>query len=197
MTGTPDINTAALEALKSGEADRVIAEQNRIKAEEAQAEAAKWQREIDTLMGRASHPEREVEYVDLDTGKAVTEAGPNRIAVCLYHSQAEIDEIAQKINRKNAIIDEIGAIINSTIETPEQSAQASHQADELKGELGAIIRRLYTLLTANPLITEDWLSENPDKWRPADLNILVGRLEQQNLEVMARIRSFRGKRHGH
>ena len=171
--------------------DREVVKQNQKKAEEARIEAVKWQSEIDTLMGRADHPEREVEYIDLDTGLPVPEATTNTIAMCRFHSQAEIEEISRKINRKNQIVREIGDLLNAKISSPEQISQATAQADELKGELGATIRRLYTLLTANPLITEDWLAENPDKWRPADLNVLVGRLEQQNLEVMARVRSFR------
>ena len=191
MAGGQSSSTSPPPILDWDAHDRELAEKEQVAKEAARAEAVKWQSEIDTLMGRADHPEREVEYIDLDTGIPVPESTTNTIAMCRFHSQADIDEISQKINRKNQIIREIGDLINAKMTSPEQVAQATAQANELKGELGALIRRLYALLTANPLITEDWLAENPDKWRPADLNVLVGRLEQQNLEVMARVRSFR------
>jgi hypothetical protein len=176
------------------ETDRQIAEKEQAIKEKQQAEASRWQGEIDVLSGRASHPERDVEHVDLDTGKVVTGPTDNAIAMPLYFSQSDQDEIGTLLQRRNRIVADITDLIETPAENPDQTSYASQKADELKAELGAVARRLYVLLTANPLITEDWLAENPTSWRPRDLGVLIARFEERNAEVVERIRRFRSQR---
>lgn len=175
---------------------RQISEKEKAAEEARRQEAAKWQGEIDILSGRASHPERDVEHIDLDTGKAAPGPTDNTIAMPLYFSQSDQDEIGSLLQRRNRIVVDITELLEAPAESPEQTTYATHKADELKGELGAIARRLYTLLTANPLITEDWLAENPTSWRPRDLGILIARFEERNAEVVERIRFLRRQRNG-
>jgi len=181
------------------ETDQRIADKKKVQTEAERAEAARWQGEIDTLMGRASHPEHDVEHIDLDTGKPVPSPTGNTIAMPLWFSKADQDEIEALLNRRNSIVEDIGKILDTEGNdiTPDQVAYASHRADELKGELGSIARGLYALLTANPLITEDWLAENTNAWRPRDLTILIARFERRNIEVVKEIQRFRLKRNRH
>ena len=157
----------------------------------AQVEAAKWQREIDILTGRATHPENDVEYVDLDTGKVLTEPAKNAIAMPLYFSKATQDELEALIKRREEIMRQITVLMDAVAKNPEEAPLANFQTGELKAELGALSRRLYSRLTANPLISEEWLAENTDKWRPRDLNTLIGRWERRNMEVVTRMMAFR------
>ena len=180
------------------ETDRRIANKKNVQTEAERAEAARWQGEIETLTGRASHPENDVEYIDLDTGKPAAAPASNTIAMPLWLSKADQDEIEALLDRRNSIVEDIGKILDMANDAaPDQVAYANPRADELKGELGSIARRLYALLTANPLITEDWLAENTASWRPRDLSILIARFEQRNIEVMVQIQRFRRKRNRH
>jgi hypothetical protein len=179
------------------ETDRRIEVKKQQVAEKRAEEVDRWQGEIDTLMGRASHPEHDVEYIDLDTGKPVPASTDTAIAMPLYFSKSDQDEIEALLARRNQLVEDIGKLVDTLAESPDQAAYASHRADELKGELGAMVRRLYTLMTANPLITEDWLAENTAAWRPRDLATLITRFEQRNVEVVEQIRKFRSQRNRH
>jgi hypothetical protein len=175
--------------------DREVEAKKAVMAAAQQAEAARWQGEIDTLMGRVAHPERAVEYIDLDTGMPVPGPADNTLAMPKYYSKRQEDEILSWLARKNEIIGEMSDLSKIPPDTPpDQAEQAAFQINQLAEELGVIGQRLYAALTANPLITEEWLATNPDKWRPVDLAALIGRFEARNIEVMAQLRAFRGKR---
>lgn len=171
------------------------------KTEAALEEAARWQGEIDTLMGRAAHPERAVEYIDLDTGRVVdplmvdglprTPAGA--IATPLNFSKGTNEEIAQLLSRRTELMMEIADLVDSKPETADQAAEAQYQLGQLKIELDLKMIRLYALLTANPNITENWLMQNAGSWNPSDLIVLINRYQQRGNMVMAEIRKFRHK----
>ena len=175
-----------------------------LKADEAarqRAEAMKWQRELDTLMDRVSHPERDVEYVDLATGQPVPPvvedgvdmAPPGSLAMPLFFSRAQVAEINQMLARKNEILAAMADLKASVEKSPDQAGYVKFQIDQLATEMGVLMRKLYATLTARPEITEEWLHENEDKWRPVDLNTLIRRYNQRGEEVMARIALFRVK----
>ena len=191
----------AIEALKNGETDRKAADLEEKKREEVIAEAARWQRELDTLMDRASHPERNVEYIDLTTGQPVQPvieggiemAPPGTLAMPMFFSRAQISEIGDLLTRENEIVAEM-ADLKSALSKPDVDAgYIKFRSGQLADELGLTMRKLYARLTARAEITEDWLHENEDKWRPIDLNTMIARYNQRGTEAMARVRSFLGK----
>ena len=200
MTGETTTDPA-IEALKNGEADRQATELAQKKREAAQKEAARWQRELDTLMDRVSHPERDVEYVDLATGQPVPPvvedgvdmAPPGSLAMPLFFSRAQAAEINQMLARKNEIYTAMADLKASVEKSPDQTGYVKFQVDQLATEMGVLMRKLYATLTARPEITEEWLHENEDKWRPVDLGTLIRRYNQRGEEVMARIALFRVK----
>jgi len=199
MTG-PD-EDPAIAALKSREAERVAAEREQQKREEVDKEAARWQREIDTLMDRVSHPERNVECVDLTTGQpvppvtedSVQRAPPGALEMPLFFTRAKSAEITALLDRKQELLGAMRELASQPPAPGQDAGYTKYQSDQYARELGGIMRKLYAALTANPYITEEWLAENEDKWRPVDLKALIHRYQQRGAEAMARVRSFLGK----
>jgi hypothetical protein len=175
------------------EIDRQIAEKEKATQGAREEEVHQWEVVINILTDRATHPGRNVEYIDLDTGEPVSGPIKGAIPMPKRFNQATQNAITTLLTRKNELVQAILDLPNNL--TPDiDPGLLTVRMNDMKGELGTIARKLYVLLIADPLLTEDWLLENPDKWCPQDLAVLIARYEARNLEVVERIRSFRRKR---
>lgn len=169
--------------------DEKAAAKKQDRADEQIVEASKWQNELDTLMDRARHPRSE--DVDLDTGRLATPESTRTLAIKSTFSVAEGHRIEDLLSRKDMVLLEISDLLNTQAETPEQGAYAEMQANNLKCELADTMLTLYELLTANPLITKDYLESHPESYCPDDLNTLINYYLERRGRVVAQVRGFR------
>jgi hypothetical protein len=123
----------------------------------------------------------DVEYIDLDTGQPVPGPTESALAMPLHFSKAARKEIRALLHRR----DVLARKLRDFPEFPEAGTEADSgplltRMTKIKEEARDLGPKLYALLIANPMITEDWLLENPDKWCPQDLAVLVRRFETRH-----------------
>jgi len=184
------------------ETDRRIEEKKKVLTAEQVEVDNEWQSEIDTLMGRAADPGLSFECVDLSTGNVVLpimgsdnkpRAPDGAMKMRTGYSVMEQKEVSALIDRSNTLVLKIADIAAQT--NPDiDPGFVMFETNKLAGELGQITRRLYTLFTVNPIITELWLLDNEDKWRMENLAVLIARYRQRQVEMSAMLGKICGKR---
>lgn len=129
----------------------------------------KWQNEIAMLERRVHDC-----YEDVDLGNG------DKIAVRTALSEEEMLEYAAIEQQQRQLKQKYESMINSP---------------DFIDEASKLTYRMIELMTANPLITADWLEEHKDRWPAADvLTILVAfqeRLLQNRLNKVKDLQSFR------
>jgi len=166
-------NRTAHEILNSPEAIKLREKRSRLVAERNEAlanEQARWDAEIVTLERRTR---TEIEEIDLGNGDTIA------VWACL---SAEENKLLSYLQKAQA---EIAGGKNPN-DLPEEDAEG----------LDEVQREIIELVTVNPVITAEWLRENPDKFATQDVLVAsIGYYSRmgERVERAARARSFRGK----
>ena len=163
----------AQEILNSPEALRLREKRARLVAERGAAlaeEQSKWDAEIATLERRTR---TEIEEIDLGNGDTIA------VWSCLSADETRLLGYLQK-----AQVEIAGG--RNPNDLSEEDAEA----------LDDVQREIIELVTANPVITAEWLRANPERFATQDVLVAsIGYYARmgERVERAARARSFRGK----
>jgi len=146
------------------------------------SQTLRWQDEVAMLERRVQDV---YEMVDLGNG--------DKIAVRTALSEEEMQRL-QKLEKRMVKIhkklEELGKD-DTESETKEDDLAALH------ADLSDITYQQIALMTANPIITADWLAENKAKWPVADALVVLSAYMEQSLrrrvDQVKNIQSFLGK----
>ncbi len=137
----------------------------------------KWQDEIAMLEGRVKDC---FEMVDLENG--------DQIAVRTALSEKEMKELGKIEKRKGGIFKEI----KKKSENPDSNEE---EIENLQDSISDLTYRQIEVMTANPLITADWLRKNQDKWPVNDALVIMqsasDRVTLRRLNRAKELASFR------
>lgn len=133
---------------------------------------------------------------NLEARATARKAGETKIADQNLQWQKEIDALESRVTKKVAEIDLGGGatiairlcLLGSEVERLDQleRAQKTEPDAEKRAEMAS---EMIEIITANPLITKEWLMANRDKYSPSDiLDILLGYMEVRLQERKAKIR---------
>jgi len=142
----------------------------------------KWQDEI-AMLERRVHDVYEM--VDLGNG--------DKIAVRTALSEEEMQELQGLEKRTFELHKRISGIDKGEIEVDNKDEELITAHEEVSG----ITYRQIALMTANPLITADWLAENKAKWPVADALVVLSSFMEESIrrrvDRVKDIQSFLGK----
>ncbi len=142
------------------------------------SQTLKWQDEIAMLERRVYDV---YEMVDLGNG--------DKISVRTALSEEEMQRLQELEKRTHKIhkrLKELG-----------KEGGSEEEIEELHFELSEITYQQIALMTANPLITADWLAENKAKWPVADALVILSSFMEESIkrrmDRVKDIQSFLGK----
>ena len=146
------------------------------------SQTLRWQDEI-AMLERRVHDVYEM--VDLGNG--------DRIAVRTALSEEEMQTLQELEKRTGVLHKEIVEINKNEIEVENKDDELSARLSELS----SITYRQIALMTANPLITADWLATNKARWPVADALVVISSFMEESIKHrvgrVKEIQSFLGK----
>jgi hypothetical protein len=143
----------------------------------------KWQNEIAMLESRVQDC-----YEDIDLGNGDT------IAVRTALSEEEsrrYNDLEEQKNRFAQRLKELNKRKTDPSVTPEENQQIYDEIQGMVDEISTVAYQQIELVTANPLITTDWLLQNKDRWPSNDiLAIMASFLEGNIRERVNRVKNI-------